>query len=152
MTDLQDLSSVDTALREAEEEILTPRDRVDVLGRFHAVPDKTGTIRVTPVVAMLGAVDVAAIQFNRDEVDRVFALTMRQLHDPALRGTRALPSRPGLSSPTFAGGPVEVWGLTAFILDALLQKVLPVRVDAPVLQTEREAVAAAARVSTQSAL
>jgi hypothetical protein len=125
MADPTDSSSEDTALRETEEEIRVPRARVRVLGRGAPVPDKTGTMDVTPVVGWLGDVDVAAVQYSTDEVAAVFALTLRQLRDPALRGTRTLPSRPGLTSPTFAGGPVPIWGLTAFLLDALLRTVLP---------------------------
>ena len=102
------------------------------------VPDKTGDIRVTPVVAMLGDVDLATIRFNPDEVAAVFALTLRQLRDPTLRGTRSLPSRPGLFSPTFAGGPTEVWGLTAYILQGILQTIIPLELGAAALRTERD--------------
>ena len=138
MSDEGDDSTEATALRETEEEILVPRDRIEVLGKFHAVPDKTGRIRVTPVVGMLGDVDLATIRFNPDEVAAVFALTLRQLRDPALRGTRPLPSRPGLVSPTFGGGPAQVWGMTAYILDTFMKTVLPVALGAPTLVTERD--------------
>ena len=126
MRDPVDRSVEDTALRETEEEIFVPRDRVDVLGQYTAVPDKTGKIRVTPVVGMLGEIDLSTVRFNPDEVAAVFALTLRQLRDPSLRGTRPLPSRPGLTSPTFGGGLAEVWGMTAYILESFLRNVVPV--------------------------
>jgi len=81
----------------------------------------------------VGAAPHEHLNFCATEVDRVFALTLDELHDPILQGQvsrQAIsdPARVGKSGkwPVFLGEPqgAEVWGLTAFILDGILRKFL----------------------------
>ena len=64
--DATDADIVQTAMRECEEEI--GRVGAEVLGLWHDVPNRDRTVAVTPVVAWLGHVDLAALSPNRTEV------------------------------------------------------------------------------------
>jgi nudix motif 8 len=119
-----DESASTAALREFEEEMGTSTDCVDVLGSFHDVRAITGTI-VTPVVAFLknDIADGSSFTPNSDEVSSVFTLSVEQLLDEALREQQELGFR-GAMFPRFNGGPAPVWGLTAFLMEEVMQKVL----------------------------
>jgi nudix motif 8 len=129
-------SSAAAAIREAREELGPGLGPINLVARGTAVPAITGTI-VYPIVGLLerdvGAAPHEHLNFCATEVDRVFALTLDELHDPILQGQvsrQAIsdPARVGKSGkwPVFLGEPqgAEVWGLTAFILDGILRKFL----------------------------
>ncbi|XP_043562488.1 peroxisomal coenzyme A diphosphatase NUDT7-like isoform X1 [Chiloscyllium plagiosum] len=71
--DLKDMSEIDTALREAQEEIGLPSDQVEVICKLVPIINKDG-ILVTPVVAFIG--DTFQPQPNADEVSDVFVLPL----------------------------------------------------------------------------
>ncbi|KAJ8340223.1 hypothetical protein SKAU_G00348560 [Synaphobranchus kaupii] len=71
--DPRDLSEMDTALREAEEEIGLTSDQVEVICRFFPVINKTGLL-VTPVVAFIE--DSFKAKPNPTEVSDVFAVPL----------------------------------------------------------------------------
>lgn len=138
MAEAGDDDAVACALRETHEELGIATDSLRVLGLSRPVPDRTGTILVTPVVAYLGAIDARSLPRNPDEVADVFGIPLRTLMDPAFRTTvktsRCLAHRRGpphaapvadtrISGmlPAFDGGPHRVWGLTAYVLDAVLR-------------------------------
>lgn len=118
--DPEDRDEVDCALRELEEEVGLSRAAVRVLGVSHDAVSITG-MRVTPVVAYVGEVDVAALVMSHHEIDFAFTLTLAQLADPSHRIPHHL--REGMVLPQFTAGPVPVWGLTAYLLDELLRDV-----------------------------
>jgi hypothetical protein len=74
-------------------------------------------------------------------VDRAFALTLDELHDPALRITTGGHAKSGKSGhwPVYLGEPqgAEVWGLTAFILSGVLRELItPLRDAARLAESE----------------
>ncbi|XP_072451954.1 peroxisomal coenzyme A diphosphatase NUDT7 isoform X2 [Chiloscyllium punctatum] len=71
--DLKDKSDIETALREAQEEIGLPSDQVEVICKLVPIINKDG-ILVTPVVAFIG--DTFQPQPNADEVSDVFVLPL----------------------------------------------------------------------------
>ena len=78
-----DRDSIDTALREAEEEIGLARHRVDVVGRLDTCLTGTG-FRVVPVVGLIGAdLDVAALELDAFEVAEAFEVPLSFVLDPA---------------------------------------------------------------------
>jgi 8-oxo-dGTP pyrophosphatase MutT (NUDIX family) len=113
-TEAGDASAEETALREVEEEIGLPRDRVDVLG---VLPDYfvvTG-FRITPVV---GCIDAPfPVHIDRYEVAQVFEVPLEYFLDPANHQTH---------STIYKGRPRQyyampyqerfIWGATAGIL------------------------------------
>ena len=84
----------------------------------------------------------AQFQVSPREVDEAFALTIRQLLDPELafkevleydtRRVRGIPASDDeapavmrkMAVPVFLGGPARVWGVTAMIIDQVLDKVI----------------------------
>ena len=115
-----------TALREAEEEIGLPRNRVVVLGRLSPVV-VAGKFYVEPYVAAIPyPVD---LKISADEIEEVWEIPIAALMSPAAAEKRMLPGRerPVLY---YHYGSKTVWGATARILADLLQ-VLAVRPTRP---------------------
>lgn len=80
-----DRSLLDTALREAEEEVgIQPRD-VEILGELDDVSTMAASYVITPVVGLLPAGYV--FHPNPAEVSDVFTVTMEDLRDPRYRAT-----------------------------------------------------------------
>ena len=125
-TDEGDEDAVDTALREAEEEIGLPRDHVEVLGTLPIYVTGTAYI-ITPVVALVKP--GFELRPNPGEVADVFEVPLGYLMNPANHRRHELEfdgvTRQWLSMPYLerrtgpAGGPsVEryIWGATAGML------------------------------------
>jgi 8-oxo-dGTP pyrophosphatase MutT (NUDIX family) len=125
--DPTDRDLVATALREAEEELGLPRERVEVIGPLDDVPTPTGFV-ITPVVALvLGAIELRP---NRDEVIEFFSAELTGLADERchlVEGTRHFL---GVEYPmhTYRWGRHRIWGATARIVHQLLE-LLPRRSD-----------------------
>lgn len=73
---------------------------------------------VTPVIGFLGDMGRHKLKLNEREVQQVFMLSLAHLLDDSnMRVERS--SRGDM--PIYIGGPVEIWGLTAFILRDILR-------------------------------
>jgi hypothetical protein len=159
-----DRSMIDTALREAREELVPTcpemlelcRNRgeknsplcLTLLGPATPVPSLKG-IPVHPFVAAILGHDfpfggiAEAFPGDPREVDRVFSVSVKELL--RVETTHELPQNrfgmvraPLFPAPTHIGG--NIWGLTAFILRPLLHKLLaPVLVEHPSLRTAGDA-------------
>jgi 8-oxo-dGTP pyrophosphatase MutT (NUDIX family) len=109
---------VDTALREAAEEIGLRRDTVEVVTTLPELWLSVSDFLVTPVLAWwrrphpVGPVDAA-------EVARVSRLPVAALADPANRFTVRHPS--GWMGPAFRVNGMLVWGFTGGIVAKLLE-------------------------------
>jgi 8-oxo-dGTP pyrophosphatase MutT (NUDIX family) len=79
-TDASDRDAVDTALREADEEIGLPRHHVEVLGKLPTYVTGTAFI-ITPVVALVKP--GFQLQPNPEEVADVFEVPLSYLMNPA---------------------------------------------------------------------
>jgi 8-oxo-dGTP pyrophosphatase MutT (NUDIX family) len=113
-SDSEDISAVDTALREAEEEIGLPSDRVEVLGSLPHYLTITG-YQVTPVVSLV----VAGHAYEPDEfeVADIFEVPMAYLMNPHHHEQRMWQSPQGYRR--FYAIPYEnkfIWGATAGML------------------------------------
>ncbi|GAB3625122.1 CoA pyrophosphatase [Mariniluteicoccus endophyticus] len=113
-----DADAVAAALREASEEVgLDPRT-VDVLGEMPAAHVAASGFDVTTVAAWwrhpheIGVRDPA-------EVASVHRVGIDRLVDPELRRTAVHPS--GYRGPAFVVDELFIWGLTAHLVDALLE-------------------------------
>ncbi len=114
-----DGSRVETALREAREEIgLDSRD-VEVLGMLDDVPTATSRFVITPVVAFCR--HAPTLQADGREIERILEIPLRRLLDPA-SFREELWERDGALHPVFffTYGEDVVWGATARILRSLL--------------------------------
>lgn len=116
--DPEDIDPVDTALREAREEVGLDTGAV----RVHAMlPDLyipvTG-FAVSPVVAT-GPPDYAVGELQASEVARALRVSVEALADPDNRYTVTSPS--GYTGPTFIVEDLFVWGFTANVIDSVLR-------------------------------
>lgn len=113
-SDPEDTSAVDTALREAEEEIGLPSNRVEVLGSLPQYLTITG-YQVTPVVSLVDAGH--AYEPDEFEVADIFEVPMAYLMNPHHHEQRMWQSPQGYRR--FYAMPYEnkfIWGATAGML------------------------------------
>ncbi len=109
-----DATPSDAALREAEEEVGLPRDRVDLIGRLDDYLTLTG-FHITPVVGLIEP----AFQLRPDpeEVDEVFEVPLSFVLDPAnhqlVEWVRSDERRQHY---VLAYGDRRIWGATAGML------------------------------------
>jgi 8-oxo-dGTP pyrophosphatase MutT (NUDIX family) len=108
---------VDTALREAHEEVGLPPDAVQVVGALPPTPTFVTNYRIYPFVGVIEAGFAWVLQ--RTEVDEVLELSLDELR--AGYGERRL-VRKGIPfrTPTYEAGGHVIWGATARILQELL--------------------------------
>lgn len=112
-----DLSPLDTALRESEEEIGLPREQVEILGRFDGHETVTGFM-VTPFVGLIRGEFLPVP--DRSEVDAVFEVPLAFALDPAnLQMRRRLWQGKWRQYYAIPYGPWYIWGATARILKSL---------------------------------
>jgi len=120
--EVQDADVTATALREAQEEVGLPSERVEVIGRLPQYTTVTG-YEVTPVVGLIeGSFELALDAF---EVSEVFEVPLEFLMNPAHHERRILTL--GDITRTFYAMPYEarrryfIWGATAAMLRNLYQ-------------------------------
>ena len=116
----EDLSPSHTALRETEEEIGLPRERIEILGFLPEYRTGTG-FRVTPVVALVQP--PFELQPDPFEVAEVFEVPLSFLLDPANHQQHSLHYRGALRH-YFAMpyGDYFIWGATAGMIRSLSER------------------------------
>jgi 8-oxo-dGTP pyrophosphatase MutT (NUDIX family) len=119
-----DGSLLETALREAEEEIDLRRDLVDVVGELEEMFIPPSGFRVSPFVGLLPP--EAEMVLDPDEVEAIFTVSLEELMSPET--FRRVPwTRDGrdYTVPVFAvegPPPRNIWGATAAMTAALLTR------------------------------
>lgn len=117
-----DNSLADTAVREAKEELLGdyPWEDIHILGQSTSLPSASGT-PVTPIIGILPyEIDANTFPGNPDEVNEVFALSLKEL---LAIESREMLQRFKSDVPVFHRDEGErIWGLTAVITRPLLHK------------------------------
>ncbi|HUY38769.1 MAG TPA: CoA pyrophosphatase [Candidatus Binataceae bacterium] len=117
-----DATLLDTALREAFEEVAIPPHAVDVLGAFPVESTLTSGIIVAPFAGVIAA--STPTRPSPDEVAEIFEVPLSALRDPRFRGdyewkregNDASPSK----FPAILYGGQTIWGLTLRITLDLL--------------------------------
>jgi 8-oxo-dGTP pyrophosphatase MutT (NUDIX family) len=119
----RDASRVETALREAWEEVRIPAESVEVLGLLDDTATRATPFVITPVVGIIRG----PVEFKPDgrEIERVIEVPLDLLRDPSIFRTEIW-ERGGEPHPVhFYQVSVEdvVWGATARILKQFLELV-----------------------------
>ncbi|KAL2093853.1 hypothetical protein ACEWY4_011165 [Coilia grayii] len=123
-SDPEDQDEVDTALREAKEEIGLPPEQVEVVCKLFPIINKRGLL-VTPVVAFID--ESFEPQANPDEVSEVFTVPLDFFRQEASHSACPVPGVQGplhsfLYPDPITGKQQHIWGLTALL--AILVAVL----------------------------
>ncbi len=109
-----DGDSVETALRESEEEIGLPRANVELLARLDAYDTTTGYV-ITPIVGLVRP--PLKLALDSREVAEAFEVPLGFLLDPAnRRRERRLFDGVGFAYDVFEYGERCIWGATAGII------------------------------------
>lgn len=118
--DPTDEDLVHTALREAEEEIALPPDRVEVIGLLDDIPAKDMRTLVTPVVGLVRA--LPPLRPHPLEVARIFDIPLPALRVADRWETRHRKDDTGRTWPLyyFPWDGETLWGLSAYITLQLL--------------------------------
>lgn len=118
-------TAIETAIREAKEELGEGIGNIRILGIGQTIYAITGTL-VTPVIGFLDkdVGDLSHLHPSEDEVSAIFTRSLEELTDPEQKIYERY-QREGrvYQMPVF--GPKEehrIWGITAMILDAVLDK------------------------------
>lgn len=116
-----DESLLDTALREAEEEIDLSRRMVEVVGELEEMYIPPSNFRVSPYVGLLP--HKAEFVIDPREVEEIFTAPLRDLLSPT-NFQKVIWTRDGrdYEVPVFAVAGYEVWGATAAMTAALLSR------------------------------
>jgi hypothetical protein len=119
-----DTTLEDTALREAQEELLGDYDwknGVEILGRASSLPSISGT-PVTPILAVITQ-SIAADTFpgHKGEVEEVFCVSIKKLLE-----VETSEDSPRFRSriPVYPIGETRIWGLTAVVTRPILHQLL----------------------------
>ena len=116
-----DQNVIQTALREAEEEVGIDRSKVKILGRLSDLFIPASNFLVSPVIGFTESrPDLIP---EEKEVSRIISTELLQLFDPQVRKHTFLELGPNfrLDTPYFDIDGEMVWGATAMILSELLQ-------------------------------
>jgi 8-oxo-dGTP pyrophosphatase MutT (NUDIX family) len=115
-----DGSRVETALREAWEEIRLPADSVEVLGILDDTETRATPFVITPVVGLV--LDPVIFEPDGREIERIIEVPLTTLRDPAIFRTETW-VRDGVPHPVHffeVSADDVVWGATARILRQFL--------------------------------
>jgi 8-oxo-dGTP pyrophosphatase MutT (NUDIX family) len=120
VVETRDGSRVETALREAWEEIRLPAEAVEVLGLLDDTPTRATNFVITPVVGIVRD----PVEFRPDgrEIERVIEVPLATLRDPTIFRTEMW-ERDGEPHPVLfyqVSADDLVWGATARILSQFL--------------------------------
>ncbi|HEY7249067.1 MAG TPA: CoA pyrophosphatase [Methylomirabilota bacterium] len=120
IVDVRDGSRVETALREAWEEIHLPAEAVEVLGMLDDTPTRATNFIITPVVGIVR--DPVELRPDGREIERVLEVPLQTLRDPAIFRTEIW-ERNGEPHPVLfydVSSADVIWGATARILSQFL--------------------------------
>ena len=119
--DISDVSSVVTALREAQEEIGLAPSRVEVLGVMPPVFTVVSNFLITPVVAYLPS-GPGSLQLQASEVAEIIFLPLQGLVDPSIYHTEEWVRNNESHTVYFYDyGSYRIWGATARMFTMLLE-------------------------------
>ncbi|TSN57741.1 Nucleoside diphosphate-linked moiety X motif 8 [Bagarius yarrelli] len=123
--DPSDGNIVETALREAREELGITVTENEVWGLLKPLNDLSGMM-IAPVLANLGPLETLSLRPNPEEVEEIFTLTVAHLCNPQNQGYTHFRTgnRYAYTLPVFHSEKYRIWGLTAIALDNTLKLIM----------------------------
>ncbi|RAI84982.1 NUDIX domain-containing protein [Algoriphagus yeomjeoni] len=117
----EDADEVETALREAWEEVNIRPEQVKLIGRMSELFIPTSNFLVSPIIGY--AEEVPDFVPEKKEVDRIIQTAVSVLYEPEIRKQKILEFSNNfqLDTPYFEVDQEMVWGATAMILNEFLQ-------------------------------
>ncbi len=118
-------TSLETALREAEEEINLPRQNVEILGMTSPLPIPISRYLVQPVVGFVST--IPELLPDPREVEQIFSISLEDLHQAHIHHETRQFRGKDLQIPFFKFHNHKIWGATAMILSefrVLISKVI----------------------------
>ncbi|KAM4032340.1 mitochondrial coenzyme A diphosphatase NUDT8-like isoform 1-T2 [Anomaloglossus baeobatrachus] len=124
--DSSDADAIDTALREAQEELGITLPRSTVWGPMKPITDWTGMV-IVPVLANIGCLEDLAANPNPEEVESLLTLPLSLACTSSIRGYTCFRQRGryAYTLPVFQLPGYKVWGLTAMMTDSALSLLFP---------------------------
>ena len=129
MKDEEDQDLLETALREAYEEVGLHRNRVRLIRQLGSVPTATSNFIVTPYVGLVaGAADLlsgSGLSLSAHEIDRVLFVPLAHLRQPGVETFETFeryPGSPKVTLPTYDFQGHRIWGATAVMIHRLLKE------------------------------
>lgn len=119
---LKDESPIQTALKEAYQEIGLRPERIDVWGAGPALPGRNNNVLVTPVIGAIPNLMPEDLSINVDAISEVFSVPIEMLCDPKNQYYTQFSN--GFILPVFVIEEYKIWGITAFITHSFLTSVL----------------------------
>lgn len=117
--EIDDIQLVNTALREAEEEIGINKDKITILGNLTDLYIMPSNFLVTPFIGLMESVPV----FLPDprEVNKIITIDLELLSDISIRGEKTISHSNGykIKTPYYSVEGLTVWGATAMIISEL---------------------------------
>ncbi|KAL7745758.1 hypothetical protein ACLKA6_009958 [Drosophila palustris] len=130
--DEDDVSFQDCALRETEEEIGLPRDRVQIWGESNPIL-LPRTSAIVPVVGVVKDFHISELKLNNDEVEEAISIPLKSLILPS--ATRHTQFRSGYSGPVLVVDHYRIWGITGYLTYVFLRCLLPSNMKCDALKT-----------------
>ncbi|XP_063814468.1 mitochondrial coenzyme A diphosphatase NUDT8 isoform X2 [Pseudophryne corroboree] len=124
--DASDRDVIDTALREAQEELGVAISRDNVWGHMKPITDWTGMV-IVPVLSNIGCLEDLAAKPNPEEVESLLTLPLSLACTNSARGYTCFRQhgRYSYTLPVFRLPGHKVWGLTAMMTDSALSLLFP---------------------------
>jgi 8-oxo-dGTP pyrophosphatase MutT (NUDIX family) len=115
-------SYADAALRESEEEIASPADKIELIGQLTRLHIPVSNHIVYPVVGFLPK--YFGWHPQPEEVEEILEVPLRHFLDPATRVLAPIRLKEGIllkDVPCFVVGEYLVWGATAMIMNEFME-------------------------------
>jgi len=121
--DAGDAGPLETALRETEEELGIPRERIRILGALDDVYTVVSGFVITPFVGVIP--HPIPLRVNPQEIAEVLAVPLAVFRDPAALRVEERDGGPAGRVPVYFyhHGPHEIWGATARIVKSFVDAV-----------------------------
>ena len=123
--DESDSSLLDTALREAREEVGIHEHRIEILAALPPIETKTSNFRVFPFVGRV--ILPVAWQRNEREVAEIFDVSLLELVKDEVLAENLRPTNSTVSpqrAPYYRVGQYQLWGLSYRILSGLVPRLI----------------------------